>query len=114
MQPTPEAEVRREGDYKSGNLILSFTFSIQELHENIVLSRVHEELEIIEFNISSSTEEVKRYNTELLRFIRKSVSERKDRAFRAKGIVSKLGIPLIKNPDAPSIEPCTSLQQISL
>ena len=59
MQPTPEAEVRREGDYKSGNLILSFTFSIQELHENIVLSRVHKELEIIEFNISSSTEEVK-------------------------------------------------------
>lgn len=105
VPPFPKGEIREDSDRKSGTLVLDFAFTDEELDENSVLARVSREIETIDFYISSSTAEVNRHNTELRQFIQRSISQRRDRALRAKGIAYKLGIPLRRNPDAPPIEP---------
>ena len=101
----PEGEVKECSDHKSGHLILNFTFTEEELQEDLVLARVNKELEIIDFYVDSLTVDVNRHNTELLNYLKRSIHQRKNRALRARGIASKLGIPLKRNLGAPSIEP---------
>ena len=86
ISPLPKGEVSQDDDYKSGDLVLEFSFTDEELHEKVVLARVDRELEKIDFYINSSTADVNRHNTRLRCFLQNSIHQRKHRALRARGI----------------------------
>ncbi len=101
----PHGKVRPPHGDQAGSIELTFSCPVDTLDEQRLRNEIQKELALIRFYVEHSTKDINKHNMELRESIEQHVKARKKKILKTAGLVRRLGLPIKRNPNAPSIEP---------
>ena len=101
----PDGKILKPQSDQAGTIELKFSCPADTLDEQDLSEEIQRQLALIRSYVENSTEDVDAHNSALRISIEQHIKARKERLLKMAGLASRLGLPVKKNPDAPSIEP---------
>ena len=103
----PHGNIRQPHGDQAGSVEMTFSCPTDTLEEDEprLKNEIERQLDLMHFYVKSSARDINKYNIELKESIEQHIKARQERISKTEGLASRLGLPLKRNPDAPSIEP---------